>query len=62
MNCVSFTKKFALSIAAIPQMQLRTPAIKTMTPANATQPGPLVASVMELRALSVVGCCIGTVI
>jgi hypothetical protein len=41
MNRWSSRKKLALSIAAMPQMQLSTAAMNTMIPAKVTQPAPL---------------------
>ena len=40
----SSMKKLALSIAAMPQMQFSTPAMRIMIPANTTHPAPCVVS------------------
>jgi hypothetical protein len=44
MNFLSSMKKWALSMAATPQMQVSTAAMKTMMPAKKSQPPPLTDS------------------
>ena len=43
MNRSSSTKNDAVSIAAMPQIVFRIPAIRTMIPAKSSQPSPLTA-------------------
>ena len=48
MNRSSSTKNDAVSIAAMPQIVFRIPAIRTMIPAKSSQPSPLTVSFMWL--------------